>query len=381
MSHRVGVALQRYKTIWGKRGNGRAFREFDFTAMSALPTGFAYTCAAAQWYFNSAGVFTQAAIDEVVFDYNPETLAARGIYLPNAITNLAVRSRDLTNASWVKTNGSAAKDQTGLDNVASSASRFTASAANGTCLQTYTGASSARTFSVFLKRLVGSGNIQITANNGTTWTTVAVTTSWKRFNITASMLNPVFGIRVVTNTDSVAFDLAQFQDGTRYTNPIPTTAAAVATANGQIIVADLATILYNSVQGMFSVDVEKSALGLYTDFLMCDDNTTTNFMNMFSFTNDDAEGYGVLSSVDQFNGYTAGGHFTNGQVRQLALSYLPNRFLSLTGGANMATGSPDVSGTVPVTLSRLRFGTNASAAARAGFWLRRFAYQPVSSPL
>src|SRR6185437_2988284 len=86
-------------------------------------------------------------------------------------TNQALRARDMTNATWVKANVTAAMTATGVDNAANSASLLTATAGNGTALQTLTIGSQAETYSVYLERVTGSGNIQITENNGTTWTT------------------------------------------------------------------------------------------------------------------------------------------------------------------------------------------------------------------
>ena len=48
---------------------------------------------------NSAGVIVAATAPR--FDYNPVTLAAKGLLVEEARTNLLLRSEDLTNASWV----------------------------------------------------------------------------------------------------------------------------------------------------------------------------------------------------------------------------------------------------------------------------------------
>lgn len=64
--------------------------------------------------------------------YDPVTLASQGILVEEARTNVVLWNRDLTNAAWTKTNITAAKDQTGIDGFASSASKITATAGNGT---------------------------------------------------------------------------------------------------------------------------------------------------------------------------------------------------------------------------------------------------------
>ena len=109
------------------------------------------------------------------FDYNPSTLAAKGLLIEGSRANVVLYSNDLTNAAWTKTNITAALNQTGADGVANSASSITASAANGTVLQSITLASSQRIQSALVKRITGTGVINMTTDGGTTW--VAVTTA------------------------------------------------------------------------------------------------------------------------------------------------------------------------------------------------------------
>jgi hypothetical protein len=145
--------------------------------------------------------------------------------------NIASYNRDLTQAVWTKTNVTAVKDQTGIDGVASSASRITATAGNGTCLQAALLASSARYQSAWVKRLVGSGTINMTTDNGATWTAIVPTTSWTRLTIpTQTLANPTFGFRIVTNGDSIAVDFVQNEPGMFPTSEIPTTTLDVTRA-------------------------------------------------------------------------------------------------------------------------------------------------------
>jgi hypothetical protein len=146
----------------------------------------------------------------LALDYDPVTHAAKGLLCEPQGTNSCLWNRDLTNAAWTKSNVTAAKDQTGVDGVASAASKITATAANGTCLQAITLASSARYQTAFVKRITGSGVINMTMDNGTTWTAIAVTSSWQRFEIpTQTLANPTVGFRIVTSGDAVAIDLVQ----------------------------------------------------------------------------------------------------------------------------------------------------------------------------
>jgi hypothetical protein len=110
----------------------------------------------------------QGEIGTIVTDYTPVSFptsstplranpTSNGILIEVARTNRLLWNRDATQTEWVKTNITAAKDQTGIDGVANAASSLTATDDNGTCIQTITLAAGNRTGSVYLKRLTGTG--------------------------------------------------------------------------------------------------------------------------------------------------------------------------------------------------------------------------------
>lgn len=152
----------------------------------------------------------------------------RHLLLEGQRTNDCLHNRDLTNAAWVKTGCTAAKDRSGVDGVANSASSLTAITPNATCLQSITLASSARFQSVYIQRITGSGVVEMTMDNGATWTPVTVTASWARVSIpTQTLANPTVGFRIVTSGDAVAIDYAQNENSTFASSAIATTTAAV----------------------------------------------------------------------------------------------------------------------------------------------------------
>jgi hypothetical protein len=94
------------------------------------------------------------------------------------------------------------------------AQKITASAGNATILSSYTAvASTPYTFSVYLKRDIGTGNIDITAD-GTTWVTKTLTTEFQRFDVTASPTagTKTPGIRIATSGNAVIAFGAQLSD-------------------------------------------------------------------------------------------------------------------------------------------------------------------------
>lgn len=99
---------------------------------------------------------------------------------------------------------------------------------NATVLQTLTYASSVSTFSVFLKAGRVTGNIELTLDNGSTWTPVTLPSSgWGRFQITQTLANPVVGIRIANQGDSVYMWGGQVEKLAFATSYIPTTSAAL----------------------------------------------------------------------------------------------------------------------------------------------------------
>jgi hypothetical protein len=174
----------------------------------------------------------------------------QGLLIEEARTNVVLWCRDLTNPAWTKTSTTAAKDQSGPDGVANSASSLTATGANGTCLQAITLASSARFQSAYVKRITGSGTIQMTMDNGATWTNIAVTSGWQQLTIpTQTLANPTVGFRIVTSGDAIAVDFVQNENGSFQTSPIATTSASASRAEDNVTATATINAIVQGAQG------------------------------------------------------------------------------------------------------------------------------------
>ena len=190
------------------------------------------------WADNQVGVWSQ-------FAANVPAITNKGLVLAGAGTNLALWCRDLTQAVWVKTNMTAALTQTGIDGVANSATLLTVAASTtGTVLQATTNASSTTIGSFFLKRVTGTGVVNITVNGGTTWTAVTVTAGFTRvFRNQAAVVNPSIGIQIIGSAsgDSIVADFALCEPIAAAPNALPsppvltTTATAARVADSAVI--------------------------------------------------------------------------------------------------------------------------------------------------
>lgn len=166
-----------------------------------------------------------------------------GVLVEGPATALETAPRDGTNAAWVKTNMTAALNQTGADGTANSATRITATANNATILQTYNDtAADRKTFGVSIRRPsgCGTGTVEVTEDNGAGFTcdvTIALAVGmdagcqWVRVTqngdtshdtaqicetgcgaLSSAIEDPVFGVKLATNADCLDFDFAQLEE-------------------------------------------------------------------------------------------------------------------------------------------------------------------------
>jgi len=165
---------------------------------------------------------------------------------------------------WSKSNVTVAKDQTGVDGVANACTSITATADNAVLIQPISLASGSRTGSVYLKRITGTGNVQVSLD-GTTYSTVDLsTTEWRRIVLSGTVTNPTVGIKLAVSGDAVAMDYGQVEDGAFATTPILTTTATATRS------ADVATISGAIFNGFYkptqtTVIVYGVCLGVNTD--------------------------------------------------------------------------------------------------------------------
>lgn len=154
--------------------------------------------------------------------------------------NIALQSADFS-TTWSSPNvtvASGATDPLGGSN----ADTLTATAGNGTVLQSWTATAEDFTFGVWIKRKTGTGDIQIAADNGT-YTTKTITASWVLYSVEQTIAAGAksMGIRLVTDTDAIYVwgghlyksSLGGMQanpnntDGAEFGSYVPTTSAAV----------------------------------------------------------------------------------------------------------------------------------------------------------
>jgi hypothetical protein len=227
----------------------------DFLTTSSLDGHFTFSradSAQVATYVDSSGLVQLVASNGAArFDYDFTSVGtALGLLLEEERINYAKYNRNMT-LTWGVSNFTRAKDQTGVDGVANSASSITSSTANGSLTQTVTLAAANRVGTVYAKRISGANNLKITNNNGSTALTTATTGSWVRYRQPAtyeSVTNSAFGFYNVTAAaNSWAVDYFQEEVGTYPTSPIYNSGNTTNTRHADVLGADSTLAYWMSV--------------------------------------------------------------------------------------------------------------------------------------
>lgn len=256
---------------------------------NVLDSKITFARASTATYFDSAGLVKSAADNVPRFDYDPATLTLRGLLVEETRTNLLNWSQTFATSGGTQNNW---VDSASLQRVSATrtspdgtgnALEIKANAADRTIISSAAAGSSAqRVFSIFVKRVTGTGAIQYTLDNGTTWTTQAITASWVRYTFDATTANQQVGIRIRTNGDAIQIWGAQLEAGACPSSYIPTTSAS---AQRQADVATVTTLSpwYNATEGtLYSEFVQPCPdAGNNRGLTALDDGTNNNRIAMF----------------------------------------------------------------------------------------------------
>lgn len=367
--------LTRPRTLLGSERNGFAVdfandnvlirdtttpaNNFRGTVQAAIDAGiFSFTRATAAARFNSSGLYESIGSGVWRRHYDQVSLKPLGFLSEGLRTNLALWCRDFTNAAWTKSNMTTAKTATGIDGVANSASTLTATAANATALQAITSGSSARITSMWVKRRTGTGTVNITHDNGTTWTAVTVTSLWTQVsNPSTTASNPTVGVRIVTSGDAIDVDFFQHETGANASSPIATTSATVA-RNGDVLTMALSKIPFSTTEGTLHARVYTTALGSVYD-LSLDDASANNQIAIR--TSGGGGRQRVVTSASSLVANLTAGSSVAGNLNKDCMTWKLDDF---HGAYESAEYTPDTAGAVPTGLTTARFGHNVGGAAQ-----------------
>ena len=268
----------------------------------------------------------------------------KGYLNEGARTNNLLYCRNLTNAAWVKTTMTTALTSTGLDGNTNSATRLTATGANSKCLQTITLAAATRTFSAYVKRITGTGTIEITRDNGTSWTDITsliTTGTYSRVYIAAtSVTNPTCGFRIVTSGDAIDVDYCQDEAGSFPSNPIYTTTVA-STRNTDLLYYIASGNYSNSsgtILGAFGYSEVSSTLSIQMNAI------TSDGAGRFAYGNSTTTGNKISAWDGSFAPNSTGDSRVLGAIKKFSTAWGSNLRI-ITQGA-LSGGSSSFDGTM-----------------------------------
>jgi hypothetical protein len=179
---------------------------------------------------NSSGLIASVASGVPRIDWLGQSCP--GLLVEASGQNQALWSRDLSvSGTWAASGITAVRNAVGADGTASGATTLTATAASATITQNILHVLQSRIFSAYMRRVSGSGQIQLTTNGGINWQTVTLTSAFAPFNSGAqTVVSGQVGIRMIASGDVIEVDFTQAEVGPIATSPIPTTVAAVSRA-------------------------------------------------------------------------------------------------------------------------------------------------------
>ena len=201
------------------------------------------------YVYNPGAAPTSTAYYGPRFDYDPVTLAPKGLLIEEQRTNLLTYSEDFSNAAWVKAVGAVSQNQTTAPNGTDTADKLTDATAINIYQQVTTTASQNYVYSVFLKasgsvtncdlyiyqvgvafvsqaRFNLSTGVIVSQPFGAGATITAVGDGWYKCTVTGSHAGTTTSAGVYNSTEVFAWG-AQLEAGSFATSYIPTVASQV----------------------------------------------------------------------------------------------------------------------------------------------------------
>lgn len=385
---------------WSLGASGSASLELNFLS-GTLDPRITFTRASTATFVGSNGLIQSSAINTPRFDYNPATLAARGLLIEEQRANIFLQSETLDSGTWAKVNSTVTANATVSPTGASTADALVENTTNGQhlvqqfvsftsgtayTLSLYVKAGTRSWIQVFLPsagfsggrssyyNLSGAGSLGTATGSPTSRTIDAVGNGWYRITISATATATAGGnvglVAASGNLGNVYIGVngaealylwgAQLEAGAFVTSYIPTVASTVTRS------PDIATITganfsswYNASEGTFVAKYGASP-NLFATYLAASNGVVAQ--NSVHFNNDS----GGTMRVVYYSGsspqatLSLGAYGAAGTVNTVSTAYSVNNFSASRNGGIVVT---DTSGAVPVSVSQLNIGADPSGAA------------------
>jgi hypothetical protein len=183
---------------------------------TATVTESAYLIAGIGGVTNGAVTIDNISVREVSGNPAIQTSSSKRPTL-SARVNLLTKTQELDDAVWAASSMTITDGATD-PNGGTTANTLAATGANGTVTQSLTAVAASHTFSVWLRRKTGTGDVDISCHSSGTWVTQSITSDWAQYSVTQALTagTRTPGIRIVTSGDEVeawGADLRVANDG------------------------------------------------------------------------------------------------------------------------------------------------------------------------
>lgn len=352
---------------------------------------------------NSSGFIATVNANLPRFDYDPVTLAPKGLLIEETRTNVLTYSQDWSNAAWVKNNVLLATETILAPDGLVSVDKIIANTVNIAKFTAQTGLTSTTgTFSVYVKpagetvislwlvnatvgasfTLTGSGSTALLGATASTITPVA--NGWYRCTVYHTVASTTAHVYLRTGSSFVGDGVsgvylraAQFEAGAFATSYIPTTTTSL-TRN-----ADQVTMTGTNFSGWYNAS-EGTFVARYLTFANAATNNPRVFEVSDGTTSNRSRCYvtatGALTQVSSGGSSVAslGVTLSNplSAYNQVCFAYKLDSFV-LAG--NGGTPDTDTLGAVPVAPIRINLGCDINGAAQTqlnGYLARLYYYGP-----
>jgi hypothetical protein len=365
-------------------------------------------------FTGSNGLIQTAAINAPRFDYDPVTLAPKGLLIEEQRVNLLTYSEQFDNAAWTKQNGTLTANATvspdGTTNADAFIENTTAAAVHDFSQVQNVTSGTAYTVTIYIKP-IGSRTVQILVGGSgftesRTWfnlsTLVATTTigavtaasvvavgnGWYRCSVTQSatatasatilyrLWDGTTGAYTGNGTSGLYYYGAQLEAGAFATSYIPTVASQVTrSADIAVMTGTNFSSWYNQTQGTFVASADTASFADLRRNIQVDDGTSAE--RIYLGTNTVANPLTVVvdGGAIQANLPASATTLTVNTPYKIAMTYSINDFAVVGNGGTVAV---DTLGTLP-TVSQMRIGASDASIYLNGH-IRQIAYYNTRLP-
>jgi hypothetical protein len=399
--------------LTSQKGYGRGTLDLVFDGSARIDPRITFTRSTVATRVNAQGLIESVPINAPRLDYDPVTLACKGLLIEEARTNLYTYSQAFDDASWNKNASSIlANDGIAPDGTVTADKVIESGTSDwhGVNRNTSVSAGAAYTESIFLKSGgrtqchilfyvdtiyygakidLTTGAVSASSVSGVTSDTASVIVQdaglgWYRISFAKTMVGTLhsMGIRMFNGSDvytgngtsGIYVWQADLQAGSFTTSPIPTTSAQVTRA------ADVAVMTgtnfsdwYRQDEGTFFVtyDVASPGSAGFDRVFDANDGTANNAIGLVK-QNGSGAYYGAVTTAGASQATPATPALTKNTFYSTALAYKVNDFALTTSGGTVVT---DTSGTVP-TVTRFGFA-DYGGGVNGGMHIKRLTYYPT----